>query len=77
MSVLPVSTFSTCVQGSAGSRLGSSTAAVPVKISSGPWPMKCLAIGAPTNATRIRKMMKIPLAIATLSRRKRRQTSSQ
>ena len=66
-----------CVHGFAGSRLTLSTASVPVKMSSGPWPMKCLAIGAPTKATRISRMMKIPLAIATLSRRKRRQTSSQ
>ena len=66
-----------CVHGFAGSRLTLFTAAVPVKMSSGPWPMKCFAIGAPTNATRISRMMKIPLAIATLSRRKRRHTSSQ
>ena len=38
---------------------------------------ECSAIGAPTKATRIRKMMKTPLAIATLSRLKRRQTCSQ
>src|SRR3954451_21922663 len=56
-----------CVHGSAGSRLTGSTAAVPVKMSFGPWPMKCLAIGAPTNAIRIRKMMKTPLARRALS----------
>ncbi len=44
-----------CVHGFAGSRLTLFTAAVPVKMSSGPWPMKCFAIGAPTKAMRDQK----------------------
>ena len=69
--------YSMCVHGSAGSSEVGSTAPVSPKMSFGPWPMKCCAIGAPANATRTRRMMKIPLAIATLSRLKRIQTSSQ
>ena len=43
----------------------------------GPWPTAFPASGAPTNATRTSRMMKIPLATATLSCLKRIQTSSQ
>ena len=67
-----------CVIGLAGSSEPASTAPVSVpKMSFGPCPMKCCAIGAPAKATTMRRMMKIPLAIATLSRLKRIQTSSQ
>ena len=36
--------------------------APPANWSFGPWPRKCVAIGAPTKATRKRKMMKMPAA---------------
>jgi hypothetical protein len=49
----------------------------PAKMSFGPWPRSRAAIGEPTKAARKRKMMKSPPPIATLSRRKRRQTCSQ
>ena len=48
-----------------------------MKRSFGPCPSSLLASGAPAKATRISRMMKIPLAIAILSRLKRIQTSSQ
>ena len=63
-----------CVHGPTGSR----SSFTPVKkMSFGPWPRKCAAIGPPNAATSTRKMMKKPLAIATLSRRKRIHTCSQ
>ena len=46
-------------------------------MSFGPCPSSFFAIGAPMKATRIRKMMKMPPAIATLSRLSRSQTPSQ
>ena len=66
----------TVVSGPTGTRLVGSTPSLG-KMSLGPWPSHFSASGAPAKATTNRRTMNTPLAIATLSRRNRRQTCSQ
>ena len=77
--VFPVSGLYHCawVSGSRGTSWRSTPTPGSGKMSFGPCPSQDLAIGAPTKAVRIKRMMKIPLTIAILSCANRRHTCSQ